>query len=155
MSPLCDKLLGGRDEPDWLRGAAREGRGSAGRHAGDSRPGSERGERALLGAPRAGGLSDVGTDSRFGPPRQTKSRTGLRFHPGELLLSLPIRLVAVVVLGAPAVGVLAFEVVFTFANLVEHGDIDHPQRGERVLGRVFVTAALLREALALPMHVRQ
>jgi hypothetical protein len=24
-----------------------------------------------------------------------------------------------------------------------------------VLGRVFVTAALLREALALPMHVRQ
>jgi len=70
--------------------------------------------------------------------------TGLRFHPGELLLSLPIRLVAVVVLGAPAVGVLAFEVVFTFANLVEHGDIDLPQRGERVLGRVFVTPALHR-----------
>jgi len=70
--------------------------------------------------------------------------TGLRFHPGELLLSLPIRLLAVVVLGAPVVGVLAFEVVFTFANLVEHGDIDLPQRSERVLGRVFVTPALHR-----------
>jgi len=70
--------------------------------------------------------------------------TGLRFHPGELLLSLPIRLGAVVLLGAPAAAVLAFEVVFTFANLVEHGDIDLPQRSERILGHLFVTPALHR-----------
>jgi sterol desaturase/sphingolipid hydroxylase (fatty acid hydroxylase superfamily) len=70
--------------------------------------------------------------------------TGLRFHPGELLLSLPIRLCAVVLLGAPAVAVLAFEVVFTVANLVEHGDIDLPLRGERILERVCVTPALHR-----------
>ena len=70
--------------------------------------------------------------------------TGLRFHPGELLLSLPIRLGAVILLGAPAAAVLAFEVAFTFANLIEHGDIDLPQRSERMLGRVFVTPALHR-----------
>jgi sterol desaturase/sphingolipid hydroxylase (fatty acid hydroxylase superfamily) len=70
--------------------------------------------------------------------------TGLRFHPGELLLSLPIRLGAVVLLGAPAAAVLAFEVVFTFANLVEHGDIDLPERSERILGHLFVTPALHR-----------
>jgi sterol desaturase/sphingolipid hydroxylase (fatty acid hydroxylase superfamily) len=68
--------------------------------------------------------------------------TGVRFHPGELLLSVPIRLAAVVVLGAPAAAVLAFEVVFAFANLVEHGDIN--LRGERELARLFVTPALHR-----------
>jgi sterol desaturase/sphingolipid hydroxylase (fatty acid hydroxylase superfamily) len=70
--------------------------------------------------------------------------TGVRFHPGELLLSLPLRLAAVVVLGAPAVAVLTFEVVFTVANLVEHGDIDLPASVERALGRVLITPALHR-----------
>src|SRR5262245_5273014 len=50
--------------------------------------------------------------------------TGVRFHPGELLLSIPIRLVAVALLGVPAIAVLTFEAVFTVANLMEHGDID-------------------------------
>lgn len=48
--------------------------------------------------------------------------TGTRFHPGELMLSLPLRLTAVVLLGAPPEGVLAFELIFTIANLVEHSD---------------------------------
>ena len=74
--------------------------------------------------------------------------TGVRFHPGELLLSVPIRLAAVVALGAPAAAVLAFEVVFAFANLVEHGDIN--LRGERALARVLVTPALHRRH-----HTRQ
>lgn len=70
--------------------------------------------------------------------------TGVRFHPGELLLALPVRLAAVIVLGAPAAAVLAFEVVFTLANLVEHGDIDLPRRIERTVARLFVTPALHR-----------
>jgi len=70
--------------------------------------------------------------------------TGVRFHPGELLLSLPVRLGAVVLLGTPAAAVLVFEVVFTFANLLEHGDVDLPRRGERLLDRVLVTPALHR-----------
>jgi sterol desaturase/sphingolipid hydroxylase (fatty acid hydroxylase superfamily) len=70
--------------------------------------------------------------------------TGVRFHPGELLLSLPIRLTAVVLLGAPLYGVLAFELAFTVANLIEHGDIDYPRRLDTALGRLFVTPALHR-----------
>jgi sterol desaturase/sphingolipid hydroxylase (fatty acid hydroxylase superfamily) len=70
--------------------------------------------------------------------------TGVRFHPGEILLALPVRLTAVIVLGAPAAAVLAFEAAFTVANLVEHGDIDLPRRVERILGRLFVTPALHR-----------
>jgi len=70
--------------------------------------------------------------------------TGVRFHPGELLLSLPVRLAAVLALGASAEAVLTFEAVFAVANLVEHGDIDLPRRLEAVLGRVLVTPALHR-----------
>ncbi|HJQ85370.1 MAG TPA: sterol desaturase family protein [Candidatus Binatia bacterium] len=70
--------------------------------------------------------------------------TGLRFHPGELLLSLPVRLAAVVLVGAPVRAVLIFEIAFTIANLVEHGDIRLGRRFERTLGWLLVTPALHR-----------
>jgi len=70
--------------------------------------------------------------------------TGVRFHPGELLLSLPIRLAAVATLGAPPVAVVIFEVVFTIANLFEHGNIGLPLWLEQQLGRLLVTPALHR-----------
>jgi sterol desaturase/sphingolipid hydroxylase (fatty acid hydroxylase superfamily) len=70
--------------------------------------------------------------------------TGLRFHPGELLLSLPLRLAAVVLLGAPVEAVLVFETLFTVANLIEHGDIALPRALDRPLARVLVTPALHR-----------
>src|SRR5215213_8861754 len=37
--------------------------------------------------------------------------TGVRFHPVEIVLSMLIKFAVVVLLGAPAVGVLAFEVI--------------------------------------------
>lgn len=70
--------------------------------------------------------------------------TGMRFHPGELLLSLPLRLTAVAALGASAAAVVIFEVIFAIANLVEHGDIDLPAGLEQRLGRICVTPALHR-----------
>jgi sterol desaturase/sphingolipid hydroxylase (fatty acid hydroxylase superfamily) len=70
--------------------------------------------------------------------------TALRFHPGELLLALPLRLLAVAILGLPVVGVIVFEVIFAFANFCEHGNIDLPLKLERSLGRVFITPALHR-----------
>jgi sterol desaturase/sphingolipid hydroxylase (fatty acid hydroxylase superfamily) len=70
--------------------------------------------------------------------------TAVRFHPGELVLSLPLRLGAVVLLGAPPLGVLAFEVVFTLANLLEHSDLRLPLRLERWLALALVTPALHR-----------
>jgi sterol desaturase/sphingolipid hydroxylase (fatty acid hydroxylase superfamily) len=70
--------------------------------------------------------------------------TALRFHPGELLLALPLRLLAVAVLGLPVFGVIVFEVIFAFANFCEHGNIDVPLKLERMLGGVFITPALHR-----------
>lgn len=70
--------------------------------------------------------------------------TALRFHPGELLLALPVRLFAVASLGVPVFGVIVFEVVFAFANFWEHGNIDLTRRAEQLLGRVLITPALHR-----------
>ncbi len=70
--------------------------------------------------------------------------TALRFHPGELVLSLPFRLLAVIGLGATPVAVVTFEILFAVANLFEHGDINLPGHTERRLGRVCVTPALHR-----------
>jgi sterol desaturase/sphingolipid hydroxylase (fatty acid hydroxylase superfamily) len=70
--------------------------------------------------------------------------TALRFHPGELLLALPVRLVAIVVLGVPPHGVLVFELVFGVANLLEHGNFDLPGRLDPVAQRLFITPALHR-----------
>lgn len=70
--------------------------------------------------------------------------TALRFHPGELLLALPVRLAAVVALGVPPEGVLVFELVFGVANLLEHGNFDVPRRAEPIVRRLLVTPALHR-----------
>lgn len=70
--------------------------------------------------------------------------TALRFHPGELLLALPVRLAAVVTLGVPPEGVLVFELVFGVANLLVHGNFDVPRRVEPIVGRLLVTPALHR-----------
>jgi sterol desaturase/sphingolipid hydroxylase (fatty acid hydroxylase superfamily) len=67
--------------------------------------------------------------------------TGVRFHPGELLLSLPVRLAAIALIGASPWHVLIYESVFTFSNLIEHGDISLPVPLERYLGPVLVLPA--------------
>ena len=73
------------------------------------------------------------------------SSTALRFHPGELLLSLPLRLALIVLLGPPVLAILIFEIVFTVANLVEHGDIRLPNPVDRALSTVIVTPSLHRQ----------
>ncbi|RIL08020.1 MAG: fatty acid hydroxylase [Proteobacteria bacterium] len=70
--------------------------------------------------------------------------TALRFHPGELLLALPVRLAAIVLLGVPPAGVLVFESIFGVANLLEHGNFDLPRRVEPMVRRLFVTPSLHR-----------
>ena len=70
--------------------------------------------------------------------------TALRFHPGEILLALPVRLAAIVALGVPPEGVLVFELVFGAANLLEHGNFDLPGHVDRGAQRLFITPALHR-----------
>jgi sterol desaturase/sphingolipid hydroxylase (fatty acid hydroxylase superfamily) len=70
--------------------------------------------------------------------------TALRFHPGEVLMSLPLRLLAILLLGAPVLGVLAFEGLFMCANVLEHGNFNLSRKVERALSGLIVTPALHR-----------
>ena len=70
--------------------------------------------------------------------------TAYRFHPGEILLALGIRLLAVALTGLPIMGLVAFEVVYGFFNLFVHSDIRVPNTAERFLGLVVVTPSLHR-----------
>lgn len=70
--------------------------------------------------------------------------TAFRFHPGELLISLVIRLLVVALSGLPILGLIIFEIVYGFFNLFVHSDIRLSEKLERLLGWVFVTPSLHR-----------
>lgn len=70
--------------------------------------------------------------------------TGLRFHPIEILLSMAIKLAVVGAIGAPAIAVLAFEVILNAASLFNHSNITLRPGLDRVLRLVLVTPDMHR-----------
>ncbi len=65
--------------------------------------------------------------------------TGVRFHPLEILISLAIKIAAVVVLGVPAVAVLIFEVLLNATSMFNHSNIALPPRFEPIARWFIVT----------------
>jgi len=65
--------------------------------------------------------------------------TGVRFHPVEILLSLAIKVVAVVALGVPAAAVLIFEVLLNATSMFNHSNVALPPRLEPVVRWLVVT----------------
>lgn len=63
--------------------------------------------------------------------------TGLRFHPVEILLSALIKGAAVLLLGAPALAVVIFEILLNATAMFNHGNISLPAAMDRIL-RLFV-----------------
>jgi sterol desaturase/sphingolipid hydroxylase (fatty acid hydroxylase superfamily) len=70
--------------------------------------------------------------------------TGVRFHPIEILLSMVIKLTVVAALGAPAAGVLPFEVLLNATSMFNHGNVRMPERLDRVLRWIVVTPDMHR-----------
>ena len=70
--------------------------------------------------------------------------TGVRFHTLEILLSLGIKLAVVVLLGAPALAVLLFEVLLNATSLFNHSNVRIPERFDGVLRWVVVTPDMHR-----------
>jgi len=70
--------------------------------------------------------------------------TALRFHPAEILLSMLIKIVAVVALGAPAMAVLAFEVILNATAMFNHANLRLPAALDRALRWVLVTPDMHR-----------
>jgi sterol desaturase/sphingolipid hydroxylase (fatty acid hydroxylase superfamily) len=65
--------------------------------------------------------------------------TGVRFHPLEILLSLAIKVAAVIVLGVPAVAVLIFEVLLNASAMFNHSNVALPRQLEPIARWIIVT----------------
>ncbi|RFF28383.1 MULTISPECIES: sterol desaturase family protein [unclassified Wenzhouxiangella] len=70
--------------------------------------------------------------------------TGLRFHPVEILLSMFIKAGVIVMLGAPALAVLIFEVLLNATSMFNHGNVRLPKPLDRILRWIVVTPEMHR-----------
>ncbi len=78
--------------------------------------------------------------------------TGLRFHPLEIVLSMAIKIAVVILLGAPAVAVLLFEVLLNGTSLFNHANIRIPAALDRQLRRIIVTPDMHRVHHSILRH---
>lgn len=70
--------------------------------------------------------------------------TGVRFHPGEILLSMGIKLTAISFLGVPVLAVVLFEIILNATSMFNHGNVRLPQILDRGLRLFVVTPEMHR-----------
>jgi len=70
--------------------------------------------------------------------------TGARFHPIEIVLSMLIKFATILLLGAPVVAVIIFEVVLNGMAMFNHGNIGLPAGLDRILRLFLVTPDMHR-----------
>ena len=70
--------------------------------------------------------------------------TGVRFHPAENLLSLIFKCALVLAMGAPAIAVLAFEIVLNSASLFNHSNLAISTRWDQRIRWLLVTPDMHR-----------
>ncbi len=70
--------------------------------------------------------------------------SALRFHPLEILLSMGIKIAAVIAIGADPLAVVAFEAILNGMAMFNHGNLRLPQAIERPLRWLLVTPDMHR-----------
>src|SRR3954471_9080474 len=70
--------------------------------------------------------------------------TGLRFHPIEILLSMLLKMAVVVLIGVPAVAVIAFEVMLIATSMFNHSNAAMPSWLDRIVRLMVVTPDMHR-----------
>ena len=70
--------------------------------------------------------------------------TGARFHPIEILLSVAIKIGVIVLIGAPPVAVLIFEVLLNATSMFNHSNVTLPLGLDRILRWIVVTPDMHR-----------
>jgi sterol desaturase/sphingolipid hydroxylase (fatty acid hydroxylase superfamily) len=70
--------------------------------------------------------------------------TGLRFHPGEVVLSMAFKAAAVVLLGVPPLGAVIFEVLLNATSMFSHANLRLPLRLDAVTRLLLVTPDMHR-----------
>lgn len=70
--------------------------------------------------------------------------TGLRFHPLEILISLLVKVAAVIVIGPPVLAVIVFEIILNATSLFNHGNVSIAPWLDRCLRCLLVTPDMHR-----------
>lgn len=70
--------------------------------------------------------------------------SGIRFHVVEIVLSMVLKLAAIVTLGPPVLAVLVFEILLNGSALFNHANIRLPQKVDAVLRLLIVTPDMHR-----------
>jgi len=70
--------------------------------------------------------------------------TGARFHPVEILISTAVKCAAVAAIGAPVLGVLAFELLLNATAMFNHANLRLPARLDAALRALVVTPDMHR-----------
>ena len=65
--------------------------------------------------------------------------TGLRFHPIEIIISMLIKMAAVVLLGVPVVAVIIFEVILNAMAMFNHSNVRLPKAIDALIRLLLVT----------------
>lgn len=70
--------------------------------------------------------------------------SGSRFHPLEIVVSMIVKMAAIILLGAPALAVIAFEVILNACAMFNHGNIKLPFTVDQRLRLFLVTPDMHR-----------
>jgi sterol desaturase/sphingolipid hydroxylase (fatty acid hydroxylase superfamily) len=70
--------------------------------------------------------------------------TALRFHPLEILLSMTIKIAVVMMLGAPPIAVIVFEILLNATAMFNHGNVQLSAKTDRYLRMLLVTPDMHR-----------
>ncbi|QIE54670.1 sterol desaturase family protein [Pikeienuella piscinae] len=70
--------------------------------------------------------------------------TGLRFHPGEIVMSMALKIGLVYALGASVVAVVVFEIALNAASMWSHSNLRLPAGIERLIRYIIVTPDMHR-----------
>lgn len=70
--------------------------------------------------------------------------TGLRFHTIEIVLSMGLKVAAIVVLGPPPLAVLIFELLLNATSMFNHSNVEMPRWIDRCLRLIIVTPDMHR-----------
>ncbi len=70
--------------------------------------------------------------------------TGSRFHPIEIIISMLLKISVIVLLGAPAISVILFEIILNGLAMFNHSNFYFPIKIDKYLRRVIVTPDMHR-----------
>lgn len=78
--------------------------------------------------------------------------TATRFHPIEILLSMVIKMVAITLIGAPALAVMVFEIILNGCAMFNHGNVKLPSAIDKAVRTLLVTPDMHRVHHSVVRH---